>query len=120
MGCLGLKFQQFYRTVRTNVCMERDQQYVGYFDMGRGQLQQLHDYMYCYNIKTVKLQSFSIIISYSQGEYRLGDAKYGYLDVDHTCRNYEKIHAWAKSHALDEEIDHYTKMPIGYQVPIYP
>lgn len=48
------------------------------------------------------------------------DATYGYLDVAHTCRNYEKIHSWAKSHAFNEELDHYTKMPSGYEVPVYP
>lgn len=47
------------------------------------------------------------------------EATYGYLNVGHTCRNYDKIHDWAKKHAFTEGLDHFTEMPIQYDVPVY-
>ena len=46
-------------------------------------------------------------------------ATYGYLNVAHTCRNYDKIQEWAKSYTWAGVFDHFTKMPIQYDVPVY-
>lgn len=47
------------------------------------------------------------------------EATYGYLNVGHTCRNYDRIRQWAKSHTFTGELDHYTEMPVQFEVPVY-
>jgi hypothetical protein len=44
----------------------------------------------------------------------------GYLNVPHTCRNFDRLQDWAKENEMRMPFDHYVKMPVQYEVPTFP